>query len=109
VSGSNRVEIRKTKALAKFVKDAPDISMDILAALKDVWFPDDEMEDMNKAIAENMLGWMEDRGDCGMEDKMEEYVKAKYPDLAEKFPHLFGDEYAEFEEVKEEELKHAAH
>jgi hypothetical protein len=44
VSGSNRVELRKTKALKKFVKDSPEISMDILAALKDQWFPD-EIED----------------------------------------------------------------
>lgn len=43
VSGSNRVELRKTKALKKFVNDAPEISMDILAALKDQWFP--EIED----------------------------------------------------------------
>lgn len=41
VSGSNRVELRKTKALKKFVKDSPEISMDILAALKDQWFPED--------------------------------------------------------------------
>jgi len=41
VSGSNRVEIRKTKALKKFVTDSPDISLDIIAALKDQWFPED--------------------------------------------------------------------
>ena len=35
VSGNNRVEIRKTKALAKFVENAPDISAYVLAALSD--------------------------------------------------------------------------
>jgi hypothetical protein len=44
VSGDNRVEIRKTKALKKFVKDAPEISPDIYAGLIDVWFPE-EVED----------------------------------------------------------------
>jgi hypothetical protein len=52
VSGNNRVEIRKTKALKKFVNDAPDIDMEILAALKDQWFPDAEFEDVEEgAIA----------------------------------------------------------
>jgi hypothetical protein len=46
VAGESRVEIRKTKALKKFVKDAPDISMEILAALKDTWFPDAEFEEV---------------------------------------------------------------
>ncbi len=102
VSGSNRVEIRKTKALKKFVTDSPDISLDIIAALKDQWFPDaDVTEDMNKSIAENMLGWMDDNGNCGIDEKMAEYVKAKYPDLAGKFPQFFEPEYAEFEDVEE--------
>jgi hypothetical protein len=42
VSGNNRVEIRKTKALKQFVSDAPEISPDILAGLSAVWFPDIE-------------------------------------------------------------------
>jgi len=42
VSGNNRVEIRKTKALKKFVNDAPEISADILAGLSAVWFPDED-------------------------------------------------------------------
>jgi hypothetical protein len=44
VSGNNRIEIRKTKALKKFVKDSPEISLDIIAALKDQWFPDAEYQ-----------------------------------------------------------------
>jgi len=39
VSGNNRVEIEGTKALKKFVEDAPEISADILLGLSDVWFP----------------------------------------------------------------------
>lgn len=50
VSGSNRVEVRKTKALKKFVSDAPDISLDIVHALKDVWFPDAEYEDVLEQV-----------------------------------------------------------
>lgn len=42
VSGDNRVEINKTKALEKFVNNAPEISPDILAGLTGVWFPDDD-------------------------------------------------------------------
>lgn len=101
VSGDNRVEIRKTKALAKFVKKAPDISMDILAALKDQWFPDD-IEDMNRAIAKNMLNWMDDRGVYGLEDEMGEYLKVKYPDLAEEFPLFFGDGIEDAQIIQEE-------
>lgn len=52
VSGNNRVEVRKTKALKKFVKDAPSIDMDILAALKDQWFPDAEFEEMDNKVSE---------------------------------------------------------
>lgn len=50
VSGNNRIEIRKTKALKKFVKDSPDISMDILSALKDVWFPDAEFQAITDSV-----------------------------------------------------------
>jgi hypothetical protein len=76
--------------------------MDILAALKDQWFPDEEeTTDMNRAIAENMLGWMDDRGNCGLEEKMGQYLKAKYPDLAEEFTHLFDDGIEDAEIIEE--------
>lgn len=52
VSGSQRVEIRKTKALTQFVKDAPDISHDVLAALTEQWFPDAEVTDCKPIEAE---------------------------------------------------------
>lgn len=42
VSGNNRVEVRKTKALKKFVDNAPEITADILAGLSDVWFPEED-------------------------------------------------------------------
>lgn len=100
LSGENRVEIRKTKALKKFVNDSPEISMDILAALKDQWFPD-EIEDMNLAIAKNMLGWMDDRGVYGLEEKMEEYLKVRYPDLAKEYPDFFDDGIEDAKIVKE--------
>jgi len=45
VSGDNRVEIRKTKALTKFVEDAPEITADILLGLTDVWFPGEQPKD----------------------------------------------------------------
>jgi len=45
VSGNNRVEIRKTKALKKFVDNAPEITADVLQGLSEVWFPEDGVED----------------------------------------------------------------
>ncbi len=50
VSGSKRIEIRKTKALTKFVKDAPDISHDLLSALSDQWFPDAEVTEFQEIV-----------------------------------------------------------
>ena len=42
VSGNNRVEIRNTKALKKFVDNAPEITPDVLVGLSDVWFPEED-------------------------------------------------------------------
>jgi len=46
VSGNNRVEIKKTKALKQFVDKAPEISAEILSGLKDAWFPDAEFAEV---------------------------------------------------------------
>lgn len=45
VSGNNRLEVSKTKALKKFVDKAPEISADILLGLTDVWFPGEQTKD----------------------------------------------------------------
>ncbi len=49
VSGNNRIEIRKTKALTKFVEDAPEISADVLLGLSDVWFPEEPKDGIEEA------------------------------------------------------------
>ena len=45
VSGNNRVSIPHSQELNKFVYDAPNITTDIIYALKDIWFPKEEEED----------------------------------------------------------------
>jgi len=50
VSGGERLEIRSTKALKKFVNDAPDISLDLIHSLKDQWFPEEEIAEFEEIV-----------------------------------------------------------
>lgn len=51
VSGNNRVTVPQSKELDTFVHDAPDLSLDIVAALKDAWFPDAEFEEIEEVVS----------------------------------------------------------
>ena len=48
VSGNNRVEIPHSEELNKFVYDSPSITVDLVHALKDVWFSGED-DDGNQA------------------------------------------------------------
>lgn len=104
VSGNNRVEIRKTKALKKFVNDAPEISADILAGLTAVWFPDDNIQEaeftevkevkedeLMRLLAEEIVGQADNTGgQYGINDKIRVWIKSNFPDLTNgEFKYLF--------------------
>lgn len=107
VSGNNRVEIRKTKALKKFVDDAPEISADILTGLSDVWFPEEPKDGIEEAefeevkeddkilrrVAAELLRCAATTGPSGPPDKdVLTWVESNFPDLASHFDYFYRQE-----------------